>query len=301
MGERIFWRMGLWIVIVSHFAFFLVIGMSRHWGYMSSINDLGVFDQVVWNTLHGNFLQTTINPFGTSINWLGFHFQPVLLLFVPLYSLSSSVEWFAIAQAAALALTAWPIFLLAQHIFNSEKSGFIWALAYLVNPFLLSSGTWDFHPITLAVPLIALGLLAIVKKNAQLLVLSCLFILMCKEHLGLAVAGFGALWWIRHRDLKTPMFVIALGTSHLFLVLLYIMPAFSPTNTPVMFSDQLGQLSRYSWLGTSFADISHTLTTQPAFVWKEVLNMGGGLIGWLWSRLSLLSSHCLAYLFCCQV
>jgi len=165
MGERIFWRMGLWIVIVSHFAFFLVIGMSRYWGYMSSINDLGVFDQVVWNTLHGNFLQTTINPFGTSINWLGFHFQPVLLLFVPLYSLSSSVEWFAIAQAAALALTAWPIFLLAQHIFKSEKSGFIWALAYLANPFLLSSGTWDFHPITLAVPFIALGLLAIVKKT----------------------------------------------------------------------------------------------------------------------------------------
>jgi hypothetical protein len=77
------------------------------------------------------------------------------------------------------------------------------------------------------------------------------------------------------------MVVIALGTSHLFLVLLYIMPAFSPTGTPVMIGDQLGQLSRYSWLGTSLADIFYTLTTQPAFVWKEVVNMGGGGAYWV--------------------
>ena len=108
----------LWAAILLHFALLFMVGVSRHWGYMSSVNDLGAFDQVVWNTLHGNFLHnTTINPFAASINWLGCHFQPI---------------------------------------------------------FLPSAGGWDFHPITLGVPFIALGLWAVVIKRARMLIFSCL-------------------------------------------------------------------------------------------------------------------------------
>jgi len=269
------WRILLWMVILLHFAFFLIIGMSRHWGYISSINDLGVFDQVIWNTLNGNIFQTSINPFGTSINWLGFHFQPILLLFVPLYALSTSVEWLTIAQAGALAITAFPVFLLARHIFQSEQSGFIWALVYLVNPFVLSAEAWDFHPITLAVPFIALGFLAILKKQIPLLILSCLVILTCKEHFGLAVAGFGFLWWYLYRSWKIPIVVLSFGIGHLLLVLCIVMPAFSPINKPIMLGEQLGQLSRYSWLGKSLTEIFQTFATQPYFVWKSIIQMGG--------------------------
>jgi uncharacterized membrane protein len=269
------WKICLWTAILLHFAFFLTIGMSRYWGHMSSIDDLGVFDQVIWSTLNGNILQTTINPFGTPINWLGFHFQPVLLLFVPLYALTPTVTWLIIAQAAALSLAAWPLYLLAHHIFKSHKSGLIWALVYLANPFLLSADTWDFHPITLAVPFISLGFLAVAKNNARLLLLSCLILLTCKEHLGLAVAGFGILWWLKHRGWRTPLILTTMGVGHLILVLCFIMPAFSPTDTPAMLSEQLGQASRYSWLGTSLTEVLHTLLTQPDYVWQNVINMGG--------------------------
>jgi uncharacterized membrane protein len=283
-GERRAWRVGLWAGIVLHFAFFLTIGMGRHWGYMSSLNDLGVFDQTVWNTLQGNFLQTTINPFGRSINWLAFHFQPILLLFVPLYALTAGVQWLAVAQAAALSGAAWPLFVLTSHIFRSERTGAMWAVIYLFNPFLLSAGAWDFHPITLAVPFISLGLLAVLKKKAGMLIFSCLLILSCKEHLGLTVAGFGALWWIRHRQWRTALAVMALGLSHTILVIRVIMPLLSPTGTPVMLGEQLGQLSRYSWLGASLTEVLQTLATQPLSVWLQVVEMGGGVY---WALLML--------------
>jgi uncharacterized membrane protein len=265
----------LWAAILLHCALFSIIGISRHWGYMSNVYDLGVFDQVVWNTLHGNFLRTTINPFAAPINWLGFHFQPILLLFVPLYALCPGVGWFIAAQAAALALTAWPLFLLAKDIFQSEKVAVIWALVYLANPFLLSAGAWDFHPISLAVPFIALGFLAVVKKNLKMLVLACLLLLTCKEHLGLAVAGFGALWWFRHRSWQPAAVITALGLGHLILVLCLIMPLLSPIGKPVMLGAQLGQLSRYGWLGNSLPEIFQTMTTQPLFVWENLVAMGG--------------------------
>jgi len=34
-----------------HFAVILALGLLRHWGYMTSLNDLGVFDQAVWGTV----------------------------------------------------------------------------------------------------------------------------------------------------------------------------------------------------------------------------------------------------------
>ncbi|MFO7606007.1 MAG: DUF2079 domain-containing protein [Desulfurivibrionaceae bacterium] len=270
----------LQLVILLHGGLFFFLGMNRHWGYLSSINDLGVFDQVVWNTLNGAFFQTTINPFGVTMNWLGFHFHPVLLLFVPLYWLYAGVEWFMAAQAAALALGAWPIFLLAEHQLKSEKAGIAWALIYLFNPFLLNAGGWDFHPITLAVPFIATAFLGIVQKNGRMLFWSSLAILLCKEHLGLMVVGFGILWWIKHRSWKTAVVISGLGLTHLFMVLGVAMPCFSPIGKPVMLGEGLGQLSRYGWLGGSPPEILQTFLIRPGFVWQRIIDMGGHIY-WL--------------------
>ena len=266
---------GLWSAMLLHFALFLTVGLSRHWGYMSSINDLGIFDQVVWNTLQGNFFQTTTNPFSQPLNWLGFHFHPVLLLFVPLYAISPSAEWFVVAQAASLSLAAWPLFLLARQVFQCEKTALMWAGVYLLNPFQLSAGSWDFHPVSLAVPFLALALLAVVKKNTKLLFVSCLPVLACQEHFGLAVAGLGALWWLRHRTWRPALALIMLGTLHLILVLGVIMPYFSPVSAHVMLGEQLGHLSRYNWLGTSLTEVVRTLATEPLLVWRKLASMGG--------------------------
>lgn len=264
------WRWGTWIAISVHFGVILTLGLSRHWGYMSSLNDLGVFDQAVWGTLHGQFLLNT-SILNQPINWLGFHFNPVLLLFVPFYALSPSVEWFALAQALALSIAAWPIFLLASRVSQSEVAGLLWALAYLANPFLLNAAAWDFHPVTLAVPFIALGLLAVEKADSRLLFLSCLPLLFIQEQLGLAVAAFGVLWWLRNKGWKTAVSLISLGTAHAALVLGAIMPAFSPAGSHLMLGSGLGQLSRYGWLGHSVSEAAQTLLTHPLSVIETLM------------------------------
>jgi uncharacterized membrane protein len=267
------WLIG--IFIIAHFSIIIFLGLSRHWGYMSSINDLGVFDQAVWGVLHEKVLLNT-SIFNQPINWLGFHFQPVLFLFVPLYALIPNVIWFTTAQAFALSIGAWPIFLLASRICKSEKLGLLWSVVYLLNPFLLSAAAWDFHPITLAVPFIATGMLAVERKDSRLLIFSCLFVMICKEHLGMIVAGFGFLWWVKNKSWKTGAGLIFLGIAHSVLVLGIIMPAFSPSGEHVMFTEELGHLSRYTWLGNSLKDVFCTLLLHPVSVIKVVmLKMGG--------------------------
>jgi len=264
------WRGWMAIAIAVHFVVILALGLFRHWGYMTSLNDLGVFDQAVWGTLHGQFLLNT-SILNQPINWLGFHFHPVLLLFVPLYAIAPYPEWFALAQALALSIAAWPIFLLASRVCQSETAGLLWALTYLVNPFLLNAAAWDFHPVALAVPFIALGLLAVEKADSRLLFLSCLPLLFIQEQLGLTVAAFGVLWWLRNKRWKTAVFLIALGISHTALALGVVMPALSPSGAHLMLGSGTSHLSRYGWLGHSVSEVAQTLLTHPLTVIETLM------------------------------
>ena len=269
------WCLG--IAILAHFSIILVLGLSRYWGYMSSINDIGMYDQAVWGGVHGKPFLNTIG-FNQQTNWLGHHFNPILILFTPLYAIVPSATWLTLAQALALSLAGLPIFLLASRVFTSEKVGLLWALVYLANPFILNAAAWDFHPITLAVPFVAMSMLSIESKNFRLLLLSCLVILSCKEHLGIMVIGFGFLWWIKNKRWKSAMVLIVIGITHFILVLMIIMPALSPTGEHNMLNGGIGQKGRYTWLGSSPEEVLQAIFTRPFHVLKTVsFEMGGAV------------------------
>jgi len=276
------WISTLWIAIFAYFMLTFWISLSYHWGYMSSLNDLGLFDQAIWGTLHGDFFLNTNNPFNTPMSYLGLHFRPVLLFFLPFYALAPKAEWMILAQSLALSLTAWPIYLLAKRVSKSESAGFFWALAYMLNPFVISVAAWIFRPVSLAVPFIAISLLAIEKKNFRLLLFSCFIIVLCKEHFGLMVMGFGVLWWLRNREWKQSLFLVSFGMVYSILILGVVMPALSPVGKHVMLAEGLGQVSRYSWLGHSITEILWKIITEPLALMKVVLLDFGGIQYIMW-------------------
>ena len=266
----------LLILICVYFMLILCIGLSYHWGYLSTLEDIGTFDQAVWGTLHGDFFLNTHNDFNVPINYLGFHFRPILLIFLPFYAILPRVEWMILTQSLALALSAWPIFLLARQVSKSDLAALFWAVAYMVHPFVINVSPWAFRPESLAVPFIAAALLSIEKSNLHLLLLSCLFIVLCKEHFGIMVVGLGILWGLRNRKWKPAILIILGGTAYSAMVLGIIMPALSPLGKHVMLSEGFGQLSRYSWLGLSLKEVFQSLFFHPLSVAKTVvLKMGG--------------------------
>lgn len=268
-------RKVLIVVICLHFSLLLAMGLFRHWGNMSSLNDLGFFDQAVWGTLHGQWFLDTNNTFGRPINWLSCHFNLFLLLFVPLYAIWPAAEWFVIAQALALSVAAWPIFLLASRVHGSDRTGLLWAVIYLFNPFLLSAAAWDFHPVTLAVPIIAGALLAVEKKDFRPLIIYSISMMLIQEQFGLTVAGFGALWGIKYRDWKKGLILVGAGIMHMVLVLGFIMPALSPSGVHSMIVDHNAKDSRYGWLGGSFFEILRNVFLHPLWMLKTLVSMDG--------------------------
>ena len=270
------WRMLLLIVCLLFFGLFTLLGLWRHWGYLTSLNDLGSFDQVVWMASRGHSLVNT-SVLSMPMQWLGFHFQPVLFVFVLLYKISPTVNWFVLAQGAALAVSAWPVFLIAERVTASGKAAFLWSLAYLCNPFMLNAAAWDFHPVSIAVPFLALGLLAIERKQVGLLMFMCLILLACKEHMGLTVAGLGLLYGVRNRTWGVGLAFFMAGIAAFVLIVAVVMPSYSLTGQHPLFSDTVSsQFGRYSWLGGSPAEVIKSIIMQPLAVSQTVfVDMGG--------------------------
>jgi uncharacterized membrane protein len=270
------WKFSLCIVFLAYFFLTLTIGLSYHWGYLSSLVDLGTFDQAVWGTLHGHFFLNTHNDFNVPINYLGIHFRPILSIFLPFYALLPKAEWMVIAQSLALSIAVWPIYMLARIVNQSEAIAFFWSIAYMANPFVFNISPWIFRPESLAVPFIAIAFLSIEESKFNLLLLACLLTMLCKEHFGIMVIGFGFLWWMRTRRWKQAIILVSFGMVYSILVLGVIMPALSPLGKHVMIGKGLGQISRYSWLGDSMKGIIKNVLFHPIFVIKTVVLEFGG-------------------------
>src|SRR6185295_13951626 len=77
--------------------------------------DLGVHQQVLWNTAHGRVAATS--AFADTDSYLGIDMIPTELLLAPLYALFPSVYMMLFVQTLALALGAVPVFLLVRDRF----------------------------------------------------------------------------------------------------------------------------------------------------------------------------------------
>jgi uncharacterized membrane protein len=145
------------------------LAIARHLAGGSHAEDLGFTDQVVWNFLRGQWFRMSLYQgaiWNTEIDvthlarpdsLLAFHVEPMLLGFVPLYTLGGGPVLLLAIQAIAVGLGAIAAYRVGRHFAGSSWAGAATALAYLLSPV----GQWavlaDFHTSTLAAPLLLLA------------------------------------------------------------------------------------------------------------------------------------------------
>lgn len=156
----------------------------RHSTFRSSTLDLAVFDQAIWKLAHFQ------NPHVTTIGWNAFadHLSPVLILFVPLYWVADTPLWLFAAQGLALGV-GYLALRPALDAAGLPPGGRVpLAVAYLFSPLLWNAALFDFHPTTLAVPLLLAGITAALTDRRRALIACCLAVLLLRDDLGPAVA-----------------------------------------------------------------------------------------------------------------
>ena len=106
----------LWLAIVIYIAIFSFLSIRRFQTLNSHYYDLGIMNQVVYNTSRGKFLQMTDQVMKKNIDRMAVHFDPILAVFAPLYYIYQGPETLLIVQTVILALGAWAVFLIAKKI-----------------------------------------------------------------------------------------------------------------------------------------------------------------------------------------
>jgi uncharacterized membrane protein len=242
------------ILVIAYAVFFAAYSLQKHAAFQTAGFDLGNYEQTLWNTLHGHpFAMTTRQ--GVSLR-LALHFEPILLLIVPIYALFTSPRTLLVLQTAVVASGAVPIFLLARGRWRSDLAGIVFVAVYLLFPALQGAVAFDFHAVTLVAPLMSFALwFAAAGRYGWTLAMSVLA-MACKEEIALMVLMMGLYLWLKHREPRWGATLVAAGALWFAAVNFWLVPALSPAGENLL-------LGRYSRWGDSMIQVIGNLVLRP--------------------------------------
>jgi uncharacterized membrane protein len=254
---KLSYELSLRLVVVAYSVVYSAAGVLDYVGFRSASYDLGNAVQAIWNTAHGHILETTAEN-GDAFSRLGWHIDPLLVLFAPLWWIWSSPVILLVVQAIAVSLGALPVFWLARKHLGSEKAATAFALAYLAYP----ATQWNaldpnlgFHPISLALPLLLYALWWLDEERWVPFAIVAVLAAASNEQIAVIVGCLG-LWYGLTR--KRPVFGASLFATGLAITVIdfLIVPRFSTSGTNP-FAD------RYLAVGGSAGGILKTLVLHP--------------------------------------
>ena len=272
----------VWGIIIIFAVVLAALALNRHAAFETNGFDLGNVNQAVWNTAQGRlFAFTNMAPL---TNRLTLHVEPILFLFVPFYWLGlGGPKLLLTAQAAMVALGAWPLYLIARPRIGPPGAIFI-SVAYLLYPALEAAVLFDFHAVTLA-PTFLLFAFYYLEKTFSLhssfvirhssLAASFFFLLLalsCKEDMGFVVAMLGLYFGLRYKRWKPAALIFALGMLWSLTAILLIQPMFAVGGNV--------QGARYAWLADALSNpqlLWHHFqqVNLPDYLWRLFAPVAG--------------------------
>jgi uncharacterized membrane protein len=261
--------------------------------------DLAGYDQILWTTLHGQILRTTVWIFPE--NDLGFQVSPILALLAPLALVFHDGSLLMMVQRVGLALAVVPIAWWARHRLGNPLAVFAISLAWVLNPVVWWSNDHPFHQITLAAPLLGFALYFQLRRNWKAFWPCLLLALSVKEEVAFLVIGMGIFALLQQRQPRQGVAVIVLGLVWAAVSLEVIIPYFNGPQRAYF-------ISTYAYLGSSASEIAWNAITQPGLVISHIatadklyyvyfLLIPLGLLPLLGWRVAALALPTLGYLF----
>jgi len=161
-------------------------------GYTSL--DLGIFTQSLSSAVHGRLFYNTVEwqLYGAPSHF-GVHFQPVMFLLSLPFRLFPSPKTLLVLQSLFLGVSVYLAYLFAKGPLGEGRALALAGL-YAINSSLIGINLFEFHPVSLAVPLFLLAALFLERGNRRAFYLTSALILSVKEDAFLGVAAL-SLWW----------------------------------------------------------------------------------------------------------
>ena len=238
--------------------------------------DVATFGQAVYNTLHGDFLYSSI----IKRSILYFHFSPLFAPLAPLLLLWDDIRILFVAQTVLIALSGLIPYKLLREQKGMHTAALLFLLAYFLNPALHEVAMQEIRDNTLAMPFIALALYALYYDRRWLMVGSLLIALLAKEDLSLIVFMSGVYLVLFRRDWRWGVPLAALGAVWAVGVTFCVLPSIGEGSLVCKFTEQdSSQLNAFSMWRDSQDDgilvVISNMLSQPTAVLGHMFDAEG--------------------------
>ncbi|MCU0690256.1 MAG: DUF2079 domain-containing protein [Polyangiaceae bacterium] len=245
----------VWFAILAYTLVYSVLAILKHQALKSTTFDLGLFDQVLWNTTRGNVLESSVLGF----NFLGDHFSPILFPLAGIYLVVEDVRALLVLQSFILALPALPLYWLCRDFVTARWARIVVPLAYLLHPTLGCINLFDFHPIVVVVPCFMFAAFFLEKRSYGKMCVALAIAALAKEEVPITTAVVGLYLMVFHRNWKWGGGVFAASCAYFLFVTEIAMPGIVSIPADTDFS----YIHRYEHLGDSKLEVVKNLVVHP--------------------------------------
>lgn len=229
--------------------------------------DLGIYDSLVWNMLHGGSFFKTPPWAGPGQSHFGNHAEFFAYVLVPLYALHQNAGTLLLIQAAFLGSAAIPLFKLARRHVGAWPACVI-ALTYLLYPALHGENLFEFHFLPIGPFLLWWAWYFLEVRRDGWATVFVLFTLACREDVSAWVAVLGLYFALTGRRPRVGVLLAVVGTLWCFALKFVAMPAVGGGES---FTDIYKNLLPPG--SKSFAGVVMTVLANPSFtVWTLAEN-----------------------------
>ncbi len=266
-------RLGRAIVVVAALAygvFVSVLTIRYHDRLGTAAFDLGGYDNLFYNALHGHPLRGTVAvPSGENWSSLHTHAELSIYLFLPLYALRPGPEALLCIQAFMVGLGAIPIYLIAARRLR-PVAALVLALAYLLFPPVHSGNFYDFHFQPLGSTLVLWCFYFIDSKKDALFALAFVMAVGCREDVSISLAVAGMLMLATGHRPVAGLIIASISVVYFLVVRFVVMPMFGTWWFQEMYKDLLPAGDR-SLFGVVKTVLSNPLFTLGTLLTREKL------------------------------
>jgi len=231
-----------WLVVALIFSYILILSylsMTRLLSFNAYYYDLGIMDQVVYNTSKGRILKMTHPDLARNTSRLAIHFDPIMAIISPFYLIKPSPIILLVAQTVIIAAGGWAVFLIAQKIIKSKWASLLFVFLYLNYYPLQLANLFDFHAVVFATTgllfafyFLALHPLKPKKLNTIFGLTSALVVLLSKENTALIVALLCGYLLLTQKKNKRLYLLLGVASIATFLIVVFkVIPYFNSSSS----------------------------------------------------------------------
>lgn len=239
----------------AYTAFFTI---RHHQQIQTSAFDLGIFDNLMFNTIKGRFFQSPVMFGPGHHNSLSTHAEYDMVLFAPLYALAPRAETLLVLQSAFLGGAAIPLYLFARRLLSAWPSVLI-VLAYLLFAPLHGAHFYDFHWLPLGVFFYFWLFYAIAARKRWLCVLTVVLLFALREDIAVGLAFLGLFLFITGLRVSGGITLAATAAGWFVINKFVIMPWAGPWWFDSMYNELFADGK------SGYGNVVKTLLTNPFY------------------------------------